>query len=57
VNSQGDDAWKPYPLKIHFLLDMINTLPRHHISRPTMKIILWILGECGVENIPSYQGL
>ncbi|XP_006456915.1 hypothetical protein AGABI2DRAFT_47559, partial [Agaricus bisporus var. bisporus H97] len=47
--------WLPYPSKVHFLLDMINTLPRLRISGSIMKTILWLLRECEVENIPSYK--
>ncbi|KAJ3560563.1 hypothetical protein NP233_g10753 [Leucocoprinus birnbaumii] len=54
---RGVDMWRPYPLKIYFLLDMVDTLPRLRISRAVMKVILWLLSECGVQDVPSYAGL
>lgn len=53
--KHDNDAWLPYPSKVHFLLDMIDTLPRLRISGSIMKTILWLLRECEVENIPSYK--
>ncbi|KAF7762501.1 hypothetical protein Agabi119p4_9094 [Agaricus bisporus var. burnettii] len=53
--KDDSNAWSPYPSKVHFLLDVIDTLPRLRISGPIMKTILWLLRECGVENIPSYN--
>ncbi|EKM74296.1 hypothetical protein AGABI1DRAFT_103438 [Agaricus bisporus var. burnettii JB137-S8] len=53
--KHDNDAWLPYPSKVHFLLDMIDTLPRLRISGSIMKTILWPLRECEVKNIPSYK--
>ncbi|XP_006459860.1 hypothetical protein AGABI2DRAFT_149834 [Agaricus bisporus var. bisporus H97] len=52
---RNSDTWFPYPSKVYFLLDIIDTLPRLRISGSIMKTIIWLLRECGVENIPSYK--
>ncbi|KAJ7198300.1 hypothetical protein GGX14DRAFT_374386 [Mycena pura] len=36
------------------LLDIVDNLPRLRLSSSHFKIILWLLKECGVRNIPSY---
>ncbi|KAJ6608000.1 hypothetical protein B0H10DRAFT_1816685 [Mycena sp. CBHHK59/15] len=38
------------------LLDIIDNLPRLRMSSNQFKMILWILKECNVSNVPSYNG-
>ncbi|KAL1757677.1 hypothetical protein FB107DRAFT_289061 [Schizophyllum commune] len=52
-----DGKWKPYPSKISMLLDIVDNLPRLRLSSAHLRIILWLLKECGVRNVPSYDKL
>ncbi|KAL1758460.1 hypothetical protein FB107DRAFT_271880 [Schizophyllum commune] len=61
-DNQGDDdeqgnseEWKPYPNKTTMLLDIIDNLPRLRMSSNQLRIILWLLKECGVGQVPSYD--
>ncbi|KAL1699940.1 hypothetical protein EV121DRAFT_283734 [Schizophyllum commune] len=47
--------WRPYPDKITMLLDIVDNLPRLRMSSAQFHIILWLLNECGVPDIPSYD--
>ncbi|KAJ6631043.1 hypothetical protein B0H10DRAFT_2321221 [Mycena sp. CBHHK59/15] len=38
------------------LLDILDNLPRLRMSSNQLKMILWILNECKVTNVPSYSG-
>ncbi|KAJ6480443.1 hypothetical protein C8R45DRAFT_1054393 [Mycena sanguinolenta] len=38
------------------LLDILDNLPRLRMSSNQFKMILWILKECHISNIPSYNG-
>ncbi|KAF8887471.1 hypothetical protein CPB84DRAFT_1816628 [Gymnopilus junonius] len=49
--------WSPYHSKLEFLLDTIDSLPWLHLSGSTMKVILWLLHEIGVKNVPSFDVL
>ncbi|KAL1683065.1 hypothetical protein EV122DRAFT_202246, partial [Schizophyllum commune] len=49
------ETWKPYPNKIGMLLDIIDNLPRLRMSSNQLRIILWLLKECGVQQVPSYD--
>lgn len=49
--------WSPYPSKVTFLLDVIDNLPRLRISGSFMKVILWLLRELGVKEVPSFDAL
>ncbi|KAF7344773.1 hypothetical protein MVEN_01638300 [Mycena venus] len=51
VNS----AYYPYPNKVNMLLDVLDNLPRLRMSSNQFKIILWILKECNVSSVPSYN--
>ena len=37
------------------LLDIIDNLPRLRLSSSQLKIILWLLKECKVKGVPSYN--
>lgn len=39
------------------MLDVIDNLPRLRISGSFMKVLLWLLCELGVKEIPSFDGL
>ncbi|KAJ7187665.1 hypothetical protein B0H12DRAFT_1040249 [Mycena haematopus] len=39
------------------LLDILDNLPRLRMSSNQLKMILWLLKECNVSNVPSYNGL
>ncbi|KAL1681234.1 hypothetical protein EV122DRAFT_250202 [Schizophyllum commune] len=41
--------------KIAMLLDIVDNLPRLRMSSSQFHIILWLLKECGVPNVPSYD--
>ena len=55
--KNSDQTWFPYPSKLAFLLDTIDNLPRFHISTSFIKVLLWLLWEVGVANVPSFAGL
>ncbi|KAJ7037752.1 hypothetical protein C8F04DRAFT_1256642 [Mycena alexandri] len=46
--------YAPYPNKMHMLLNILDNLPRLQMSSNQLKMILWILTECNVNNVPSY---
>jgi hypothetical protein len=37
------------------LLDILDNLPRLRMSSNQLRMILWILKESGVNNVPSYD--
>ena len=37
------------------LLDIVDNLPRLHLSSSQFKIILWLLKQCRVLEVPSYD--
>lgn len=39
------------------LLDIIDNLPRLRLSTSHVRLILWMLKELGVQNVPSYDAL
>ncbi|THV04305.1 hypothetical protein K435DRAFT_961933 [Dendrothele bispora CBS 962.96] len=54
--SAADNAdWAPYPNKLGMLLDLVDNLPRLRLSSAHFKLILWLLKECGVSQVPSYS--
>ncbi|KAJ7025042.1 hypothetical protein C8F04DRAFT_1046840 [Mycena alexandri] len=51
----ADTAYFPYPNKVTMLLDVLDNLPRLRMSSNQFKMILWILKECKVSAVPSYN--
>jgi hypothetical protein len=39
------------------LLDIADNLPRCRVSNPMMHVFIWMLQECGVQNVPSFKHL
>ncbi|KAJ7266016.1 hypothetical protein C8J57DRAFT_1436108 [Mycena rebaudengoi] len=61
-NIPVDSNYSPYPnkslaLAFHWnmLLDIIDNLPRLRMSSNQFKMILWILSQCNVADVPSYN--
>ncbi|KAJ7195227.1 hypothetical protein GGX14DRAFT_404142 [Mycena pura] len=52
---EGDPQYFPYPNRVNMLLDIIDNLPRLRLSTSHFKIILWLLKQCHVRNVPSYN--
>ncbi|KAF6744824.1 hypothetical protein DFP72DRAFT_1176592 [Ephemerocybe angulata] len=46
-------GWSPYPSKLHFLLDALDNMPRLRVSKGLMNVILWLLREVGVKDVPT----
>ncbi|KAJ3967593.1 hypothetical protein EV361DRAFT_973116 [Lentinula raphanica] len=46
--------YSPYPNKLMMLLDIMDNLPRLRMSSAYFKLMLWLLTESGVMNIPTY---
>ncbi|RXW15157.1 hypothetical protein EST38_g10696 [Candolleomyces aberdarensis] len=49
----ADANWSPYPSKLLFLLDAIDNMPRLRVSVGLMNVILWLLREAGVRDVPT----
>ncbi|KAL4261149.1 hypothetical protein AB1N83_008369 [Pleurotus pulmonarius] len=47
--------YAPYPNKVLMLLDILDNLPRLRMSSNLFRMVLWILKECNVRNVPSYN--
>ncbi|KAJ2922664.1 hypothetical protein H1R20_g14407, partial [Candolleomyces eurysporus] len=48
-----DANWSPYPSKLLFLLDAVDNMPRLRVSAGLMNVILWLLREAGVRDVPT----
>ncbi|KAJ7302618.1 hypothetical protein DFH08DRAFT_641770, partial [Mycena albidolilacea] len=48
--------YAPYPDKVSMLLDILDNLPRLRMSSNQLKMILWLLKQCKVADVPSYSG-
>ncbi|KAF7308069.1 hypothetical protein MKEN_01169200 [Mycena kentingensis (nom. inval.)] len=57
ADPRGEKDWFPYQSKVMFLLNTADNLPRLRISDSQMKLFLFILKECGVQNVPSFAAL
>ncbi|KAI0263371.1 hypothetical protein BC834DRAFT_997123 [Gloeopeniophorella convolvens] len=53
----SNDNWAPYPNKMMYLLDMLDNLPRLRLSDKHLQAFLFVLKECGAENVPSLDSL
>ncbi|THU78514.1 hypothetical protein K435DRAFT_876543 [Dendrothele bispora CBS 962.96] len=47
--------YSPYPDKIMMLLDIMDNLPRLRLSTNHFKLVLWLLKQAGVQQVPSYD--
>ncbi|KAK1218880.1 hypothetical protein PQX77_018407 [Marasmius sp. AFHP31] len=50
-----DHNYYPYPNAIMCFLDILDNLPRLRFSEAQLKMILWLLKLCGVEEVPSFD--
>ncbi|THV06317.1 hypothetical protein K435DRAFT_645468 [Dendrothele bispora CBS 962.96] len=47
--------YSPYPNRLIMLLDIMDNLPRLWLSTAHFKLILWLLKQIGVQQVPSYD--
>src|SRR5262244_2188528 len=40
-----------------FYLNLLDNLPRHHISTPLMALFIFVMKECGAQDVPSLYKL
>lgn len=40
-----------------FMLDLLDSLPRLRLSDDHLKLIIWVMRECGTPNVPSFKVL
>ncbi|KAK7449318.1 hypothetical protein VKT23_013461 [Stygiomarasmius scandens] len=55
ANIDNNMDYSPYPNKIAMLLDIMDNLPRLRLSTSHFKLILWLLNQAGVQQVPSYD--
>jgi hypothetical protein len=39
------------------LLDVLDNLPRLRLSSSQLKMVLWVMRECGTKDVPSFHAL
>ncbi|EIW73880.1 hypothetical protein CONPUDRAFT_25752, partial [Coniophora puteana RWD-64-598 SS2] len=47
--------YSPYPNKVTMLLDILDNLPRLRMSSAQFKLILWLLEQCNIPGVPSFD--
>ncbi|KAJ7718672.1 hypothetical protein B0H16DRAFT_1739980 [Mycena metata] len=47
--------YAPYGNKTMCYLDILDNLPRLRLSSSQLKMILWIMKECGAKDVPSFN--
>jgi hypothetical protein len=40
-----------------FFLDLLDNMPRLRLSDDHMKAIIWVMRECGAQDVPSFYAL
>ncbi|THU88819.1 hypothetical protein K435DRAFT_729596 [Dendrothele bispora CBS 962.96] len=55
VDIDNNQDYSPYPNKLMMLLDIMDNLPRLRLSTAHFKLILWLLNQAGVRNVPKYD--
>ncbi|KAJ3780374.1 hypothetical protein GGU10DRAFT_397813 [Lentinula aff. detonsa] len=50
----NDEMYRPYPSKVTMLLDILDNLPRLRLSSLSLKLIIWMLKELRVSDVPSF---
>lgn len=40
-----------------FMIDLLDSLPRLRLSDDHMKLILWVMQQCGTPDVPSFKVL
>ncbi|KAJ7787250.1 hypothetical protein B0H14DRAFT_3580816 [Mycena olivaceomarginata] len=55
THGSAGSNYYPYPNKVNMLLDILDNLPRLRMSSNQFKMILWIMKECNVSNVLSYN--
>ncbi|KAK7682231.1 hypothetical protein QCA50_014818 [Cerrena zonata] len=56
-NSNMPSRWAPYTSKTMFMLDLLDSLPRLRLSDDHLKLIMWVMRECGTPDVPSFNAL
>ena len=53
--GEKDGAWQPYTLKTMFMVDLLDRLPRLCLSDDHLKLILWVMKNCGTPGVLSLK--
>ncbi|KIY72157.1 hypothetical protein CYLTODRAFT_465626 [Cylindrobasidium torrendii FP15055 ss-10] len=53
LGIRKDTDYFPYPTRTMCFLDILDNLPRLRFSEEQMKMILWVMSECGAHDVPS----
>ncbi|KAF5360251.1 hypothetical protein D9758_009151 [Tetrapyrgos nigripes] len=54
---KNNPDYAPYESKTMCYLDLLDNLPCLRLSSSQMKMILWIMRECGAKDVPCYSQL